>query len=572
MPAPKTQKKRIPLFGKFDRRSGTTAYTSDVGQVYKNCLAFPHSQAGDKIDVVYLEKRPGFQRLLYHPDSSENRGLYVTPTGVVITISALGACNFDTVSVAAFPPNSDGYWIWSNGTIDASLNDVVGAVGRNSGAFYYDLRVATNNRSLSVTTTSGSPTLTSVSGTNWDSTNVKVGMHITGTGIPDNSYITALDFGANTITIGTDDETTVNATASGSITATYDVFQKILDADFDYGVNTGQVLSPLLFADGYAFYCSPEGKLYNSNYNDYQTWKVTSYIPTMLEKGRSVGMALYGNTIMVVGEWAIEFYQIVGNPQGSVLKRIPERTINYGVRRNIVHYGSWDAMNDKLIICDKNQIWLNQIGTKTFKPLLSPFESTEIARMFTNPYVKLFQWHGQDMIWIGDASDNTKATAWIYGIETGFLSEIDFTDFNVAQSPLDGTMYFAESSGSLTQKLYYWDPDTSIKFDDNTTGSATAVDMEIITGRLDFGTRSYKRIRRATIVGDMETTTCSVDIQWSDDDSQNFNTARTVDMADLDPTITELGALRRPVFRIRSNNTVHTRFEGIEFEYEELAR
>jgi len=127
-------------------------------------------------------------------------------SGQALTTDGLGVVSWSTISSSV--PQTDIIYIDStNGADNGDTNR--GNVEKPYASVEYVLANVVNTGTVTGTTTSGSATISSVN----DTSNIKVGQYITGTGIPFNT--TVLSKTSNSITIST------TATANGTVTLTW---------------------------------------------------------------------------------------------------------------------------------------------------------------------------------------------------------------------------------------------------------------------------------------------------------------------------------------------------------------
>lgn len=94
------------------------------------------------------------------------------------------------------------------------------------------------------------------------------------------------------------------------------------------------------------------------------------------------------------------------------------------------------------------------------------------------------------------------------------------------------------------------------------TGQAgDPIEMILITGAQDFGTRKYKYADNLKLVAIPEATSQNITVQWSDEGNDNYNTGRTLDLSNHNNKLTRCGR-----FRTRNHKLTFTGDEQIEVE------
>lgn len=584
MPAPKIQTKRIPLVAARNLRADQAAEAA-IDLSFRNVMLFPHYPPNSKEPQrLYLQRRPGL--VSETPNITSNHGVNLAiVAGSSYVADTDGAVYKDTTYVGTADNSADCVWI-SHGYADASLTVMPIFTMRTGGVGY--IYIFNTGATLGTTTFTGnlsigSETITNVSGTNWQ-TNVRVGALLSGTGIPSGTRVKAIDTGASTITMGTDSDTVVTATATNTgVTVTYDHLLKIMDSTIQ-----GQNVLNAIYMDGYIFALTTTGRIYQCEYNDPQTWKDSAFIPAIRKPGQHAGILNVNGKIAVIKAQSIEFFENVGNPQGSVLKRIDKfinvgggpttgGTSNCGI--GIAQYENYVAM-----LTNSYGVRLWNADTNEIEEITDAFMERELNSLkwflvsANNLEIKMFAWRGRTFVFVfNDSTASGNDWALLYDVENKFWSQISFEGITQKMwipcaDQSDAHVYWISYTGaSPSQAIYSWDDkETTIAWGDQTS---SAINSVIVTGRMDFGTRKYKRINRVSLIGDAESGTNAFTLTWSDDDYGTYSNSRTLDLTTGDATTTELGALRRPSFKLVNNAAAAPfRLEGLEIEYEELAR
>ena len=123
----------------------------------------------------------------------------------------------------------------------------------------------------------------------------------------------------------------------------------------------------------------------------------------------------------------------------------------------------------------------------------------------------------------------------------------------------DGITYLLDEDNG---RIYEMDID---KYQD--VGSSTDdINFEIVTVRYDFGTAKTKFLHRLILVGDEETSSSPVTLDWTDDDYQTFSSTRSLDMANSLPQAFALGSFKRRAFRLKHTANTPLSIEAIEMD------
>lgn len=95
------------------------------------------------------------------------------------------------------------------------------------------------------------------------------------------------------------------------------------------------------------------------------------------------------------------------------------------------------------------------------------------------------------------------------------------------------------------------------------------ITMRIRVGHIDHGTHKRKRFQKLRYIGDQTETSQTLTIRWSDEDHDQFQSDRTLNLSNLHERLTRLGVARRRTWEIEYSGDEQLRYEGLELELEE---
>jgi hypothetical protein len=127
----------------------------------------------------------------------------------------------------------------------------------------------------------------------------------------------------------------------------------------------------------------------------------------------------------------------------------------------------------------------------------------------------------------------------------------------VDSAALDGTTILLDENNGL---LYDFDTET---YQDQ-TGSNETIKVEIRTRKHDEGTMQNTFMWRLQAIGDLNASSGTINIAWSDDDYQTWTTNRTQDLDDHQSWLTRLGMFKRRAFRIQHEQNLPMRLSHLE--------
>ena len=339
-------------------------------------------------------------------------------------------------------------------------------------------------------------------------------------------------------------ETFVGTTATLAISSSdntgwyYDVptgtVTKIVDANFPG--NAGKTLAgTFAHMDGWAFIMATDGTLWNSTLNTVTGWAALNFVTANAYPDRGIGCIRYKNQIMAFGSESIQFYYNAGNPVGSPLTRIDTQTVKVG------------AINSDSI---------GQISDTVFWVGSSPQGGCTVYRY--DGSVQRISYPEQDyQLLLAGPTNITLTTLRFYG--RSFVMIIAGTTTLVycvedkrwhqwtTTTPLwykcaglssgNQILTFSISNQSTSGKVYIVNPASLVFTDDSVAYTATAQ-----TRATDFDQSNRIFFEQLRIIADVEPTTSTLTVAYTDDDYNTWVTAGTVDLSTVTPRLSRLGS------------------------------
>lgn len=368
---------------------------------------------------------------------------------------------------------------------------------------------------------------------------------------------------------------------------------KITDVDFP----TPHIPFPV-FLDGYLFLAkSGTGDIYNSNLENPSAWTAGDFISSELYPDDIQALVKVNNYLLAIGTQGSEFMYDAANPNGSPLARYDGGSLPFGT-----HFPNSIASNKNTVVLIAN----NNDGENTIK-VIQDFKDKDIDTSVipmlnmrltaaSNPTTAaavrgyFFRQFGQLFYCLAFQGDNTapdlRNGTWCFSFETGWWSELRIGATGNSPFPV----YFSTMSMSGRIANYVSGHVGGVPFvammEEGATSSYahTAKDhilngpaseniyVEIRTPNLDFGTRNIKYMSRfGVLLTDHTSTTSTTDglnVSWSDDDSQTYNTPRALYFGATYnfPFLTQLGAFRQRAFKVSYAGDAFLRFKSIEMD------
>jgi hypothetical protein len=348
-----------------------------------------------------------------------------------------------------------------------------------------------------------------------------------------------------------------------------DTTTEITDVDFP----DSTIIGNFVYKNGFLYIMtSTTGGVYNSDLNALSTYDPTNFTPVQHISG-GCGLAGYKDKIVAFGQEFIEFFEDVGNLDGSPLRRMDELAIRgFGIQKKM----TTDVNSSHFILEALDTVfWLNNDLSKAgfgvymldnFKPV--KVSSSQLDRILAKQpgchLSGIVKMHGHNYLIIHDGVGTS-----VFALNLDLQLWSRWT-WGTTMSSLLLTTQSIDST--KTQVLFFSDAgahkmDESV---DTYTDNGSAFTDTIQTRIVDLDTEKRKRLHKLSLIGLDSRAASTTSISWSDDDYQTFTTARTVDLNNQRTYLTNLGAFRRRAFKITNAANTPVYLTDLELEYSEL--
>jgi hypothetical protein len=364
-------------------------------------------------------------------------------------------------------------------------------------------------------------------------------------------------------------ETVITTTPTLTVTSTdstgwyYDTgagtMTKISDGDFPG--NAGEtVVGTFAHIDGFPCIMTASGKLYAGDLNTVTGWTANSFGSTNAYPDKGVGCVRYKNFIMAFGTESTEFWYNAGLTPFP-LARATALTIKVGAI-------SADAIGE---ISD-TKFWVGstpQGGLSVFQydgslsRVSNPEQdATLVLAGASNISLTTLRFFGRSFVLVRAGS-----TTLAYCIEEKMWGEWNSTTVlwkKCAGVSRGGTMVnYAVTDETTSGKVYLMN-NASLVF----TDAGVAYTARAQTPNVDLGTMKPKFWGCAEIVGDEESSTSNVTLQYSDDDYQSYQTWGTLDLSASVRKAYRLGSSKRRSWVLTHSANTPMRIEALELSVE----
>lgn len=530
---------RIPILGESLAR-GTTAskdqrFVNGYFDVLKNSVTGKNT--------YFFTKRPGAARLSQPPGASGTaRGMYVWNGNIY---SCYGTQLYKgTTNLGVTLTTSTGR-VYFEATRPSSGNSPVLAVSDTVSLYV-------------IATGDGVTVLNNVAITSSSVANPSVITTATAHGLATGNQVWIQNHTGSTPAL---DDQVFTVTVTGPTTFTIPMNVTVGGTGGTLGVFPTPNLGQLVYFDGYLFVLKTDGSLCNSDLDDARTWDPTKFIIPIMDNGNVVGITRQANFMYVFGDkWTQGFYNNA-NALGSPLTNYEAAMLQMGcvARDTIVNeeaFITWVGSSDLggfTVYRLTGASTTKDIGDPTINRVLNAEGSS-----LSSARASLIRTAGHTFYILTLTSANR---TFLYDYELDMWFEWAGTDGNAW--PMLG---FAQYSNTLIAqhttdgRIYTISPTT---YQDDSTNFTVLARF----GRTDLETNNRKFVRALDLIGDMQSTTTPVSIQYSDDDYQTLSTARTFDMVDYHPYGTNFGNFRRRSWQLSYAGANPLRVEAIQMKY-----
>lgn len=320
---------------------------------------------------------------------------------------------------------------------------------------------------------------------------------------------------------------------------------EITDGDFTGLVHRGMMVE----MDGYQFVMDQNSRIYNSDLNSLSSWNPSNFITKQITNDRPYGLAKFKNQILAFSQNSVEVFRNTGNPSGSPLATVKELAADVGMgliaEPDGMTFGSsytryYDTLGDKLyfvghISGGRYSQQLISYNGQSFQPIDNGPMNRIIAQSAVLS-VNRFGFHGKNAIAI-ELSANASVSSWIM-----YFPEINefFEWSSDVTRPINNGENFLGSTAKTFQfsNVNQW-------VDDSSTAYTMTVQF-----RLPKKGNNRDFMRWCALDADTTTSASNVTVKFSDDDNQNFDSGRTIDLNTKEKRLMRCGSYKNRMVRL----------------------
>lgn len=328
---------------------------------------------------------------------------------------------------------------------------------------------------------------------------------------------------------------------------------EITDADLP------TTIGKMEFMDGYAFSAAfTTSRIYNSDLNSLANWSATGYITKQIAQDQPLGLGKLGQQIIAFGNNTMEVFRNVGNPAGSPLESMPgyfkKAGMNMGVTGTKSHYYA---------VLLNRMYFVGSVGSSRGLALVM-YDGTNVEKVSNPDIEKIISQNGvvavRNCMWgtraaIGLQLDEASATThrWLMF----FPDWKEWFEFNsTVVSPVGMEGNYMGVSG-LQDKLYNVSA-ASDNWQDNGTDYTMTHQFKLPTEGND-----RKFMSMFGVVGDTARSASTLNVEFSDDDWQTFQTARGIDMTSKQKMLFRCGSYHDRGVRLTHTGNLDCRLQSV---------
>lgn len=325
----------------------------------------------------------------------------------------------------------------------------------------------------------------------------------------------------------------------------------------------------VVYQDGYTFVMTPKGEIYNSDFEEPESWDSSNFIRTLFEADEGMALTKHLNYIVALGSRSTEFFVNEGlEPPGSPLGRADNVYLPYGC---VAAESVWETPQRLTFVArDPSENYIVLSINNTEPEIIS---NPTIERAISGEGVFASQIRGYGLRILGHEFYimRLQNRTFVYDFETGYWHEWKLGNSNWPFG-VGSAFYLNAHRLQLDEngQIVTFSEDQNSDFEGSPIEGFVRT-QEFEGGEGQQGVDGYKNkfLRRLELVSDLndEEESAEVEIRWSDDDYQTWSNWKKMDLRKR-PKLTRLGKFRRRAFEIRFQSPTIIRLRELELTYE----
>lgn len=320
----------------------------------------------------------------------------------------------------------------------------------------------------------------------------------------------------------------------------------------------------MIFMDNLAFIADDENRIYQSAVSDLSNWSTSEFIGRTIVQDAPQGLMKVRNHILFFGEDTVEVFTNVGNTTGSILGRVPHSAQRIGLGAVAGGGAGLTGKTEYYTTIGDLGFFVGRYGgTSTEHSLImyngSRFE--KISRPIEDKILSSTEVYSVNRVSFGGKPGvGIQLTLPTASTQRWLMYFPDINDFflweTTVYSPVNNGKYYAGIIN--TQKLYTFG--TTNNWQDAGTNYTMTTQF-----RLPLLDTKWRSMPVCGVIADSTTTTSNLGVSYSDDDGQNWSTARNINLNSRRKELTGLGGFRERSFRLTHTDSNECRLRGFYF-------
>lgn len=328
---------------------------------------------------------------------------------------------------------------------------------------------------------------------------------------------------------------------------------EITDGDF-----TGLTLrGKMEFLGGWSFIMTSNNRIYNSDLNSISAWTSGQFITKQIKQDRAAGLALLGQQLIAFGDETFEVFSNAGNPSGSPLSTVPSMAKEFGLgtlsgnggqyaqplREYMTHY--YAVLGTTMYFVGRESGGVANAGLFMYNgQSVEKVSNSAVDRMLGEDLyygVYKFGFFGHVGIVIQMTLPSATTQRWLV-----FLPRLnEWFEWNSSVfSPVNSDgIHLSCDSASGTKHAYQFE--SLNQWTDEGTAYTASVQF-----KLPKKANNRDIMRWCALDADTTTSASNVTVKFSDDDYQNFDSGRTIDLNTAEKRLMRCGSYKNRVVRL----------------------
>lgn len=371
-----------------------------------------------------------------------------------------------------------------------------------------------------------------------------------------------------------------------------DAVTQISDADFPSTIAHGGAE-----LDGYLFLMDEDGVIWQSDFEDASSWNALNFIEAARENDGGTYLAKVDNHVAAFGSRSIEFFYNAGNPTGSILSRRPDIYFNVGCAQpqSVVENGIdikfvGKTKQGALSVYKLQNFNLQPVSTSTIDAYITDAVSqSELSILAGGTYSQGHHFYLMTLYVLDSDVDDLNTLAFdtgsgIWTVWTTTLDEwstftgVPLISWSLASSDYNQFGYGLMTNGdrctirtnfnpvdTFNSQYYIENQNDYVDVDYVQVFGGTGTNIPVIVriGQKDHAANNNKFTYSLEWVGDYTDAAQTITVKWSDEDDDDFNTGKSLDISDR-RKLPRLGKSNRRTYQIEYSGDEIIRGEAIE--------